>query len=165
MQLYDWSRFVLRLPVSADPQTIFSYWISQDCLEQWFLRKAEFRRPDKTVRDRTEPVQAGDSYEWMWHGWPDEVVERGTVLQLGPLYLKFSFGKAGNVTVRVKQEMGNSVLEVMQEEIPTDETSKVNFHVGCTKGWLFYMVNLKSLLEGGPDMRNRNEELKDVINS
>jgi hypothetical protein len=31
------------------------------------------------------------------------------------------------------------------------------------KGWIFYMINLKSVLEGGLDMRNRKVELKNVL--
>jgi hypothetical protein len=30
-------------------------------------------------------------------------------------------------------------------------------------GWSFFMVNLKSILENGYDLRNKNEELKNVI--
>lgn len=41
----------------------------------------------------------------------------------------------------------------------------INYHIGCTKGWNFYLTNLKSLLEGGIDLRNRNKGLKEVINS
>ena len=122
MQPHDWSRFHLRLPINADRQTIFRYWTNQHDLEQWFLRKAEFRKPDKTLRDRSEPIRVGDTYEWMWHGWPDEVIERGTVMELGPLHLKFSFGKGGNVTVTVNEEMTTSILELIQDDIPTDET-------------------------------------------
>lgn len=165
MQAHDWSQFTLRIPIIADPQTIFSYLTSQHHLEKWFLRKAEFKNPDRSTRDRKDKIQVNDTYEWMWYGWPDDVVERGTILELRDLHLKFSFGKAGNVTVAVKEEQGENILEVVQDEIPADEHSQVYFHIGCTKGWLFYMANLKSISEGGPDMRNRNEELKDVINS
>lgn len=160
---HNWDRFLLRIPINADKQTIFNHWITRDGLERWFLRKAEFKKPDGSARNASDLIQKDDTYEWMWHGWPDDVVERGTVVDIGDLYMKFTFGKAGNVTVRIKEELGENILELLQDEIPTDEHSKEYYHLGCTKGWTFFMVNLKSILEGGPDMRNRKEELKNVV--
>lgn len=164
MSSHDWSRFLLRVPIAASKQSIFDCWTSRSGLETWFLRKAEFSRGGKIIEPNAR-LEAGDNYEWMWHGWSDEVVERGTVLQSDNERFKFSFGKAGNVTVTVNNEHGQNILELVQDEIPTDENAQVNYHIGCTKGWLFYLVNLKSLLEGGHDLRNRNTELKDVVNS
>jgi uncharacterized protein YndB with AHSA1/START domain len=166
MQVYDWSRFVLRVPIKASREKIYKAWTSQQGLESWFLRKAEFTKADGQTRKDTDSVQIADKYEWLWHGWPDDVVERGVILQEnGSDLLKFTFGKAGNVTVTVKQEEGEHILELLQDEIPTDEKSQVTYHMGCTKGWLFYMTNLKSILEGGIDLRNRNMQLADVLNS
>lgn len=162
---HNWEQFLLRIPIKTDKQTVFNQWTTREGLEKWFLRKAEFKKPDGSIRNASDTIQKGDTYEWMWHGWPDEVVERGTVLDIGNLNLKFTFGKAGNVTVTVKEELQETVLEVLQDQIPTDEDSKAYYHIGCTKGWLFYMVNLKSILEGGIDLRNRNVELKEVVTS
>ena len=112
-----------------------------------------------------DKIEVQDTYVWMWHGWPDETTEKGEILQLENHHLKFSFGKAGNVTVRVKEDRGQSILELQQNEIPVDEISKSYYHIGCTKGWVFYLSNLKSLLEGGIDLRNRDTNQKDVVNS
>lgn len=166
MQVTDWSQFTLRIPVKAEKQVLFNAWTNQQGLESWFLRKAEFSKPDGSPRSAGEKVQIGDSYTWMWHGWPDDVIEKGVVMQEnGTDLFKFSFGKAGNVTVTIKDEDGENIVELLQNEIPVDENSKTYFHVGCTKGWIFYLTNLKSILEGGIDLRNRNEILKDVVNS
>lgn len=165
MQAYDWSSFLLRIPIDADRQTIFNSWLSQEGLENWFLRSAVFTDSSGNKRQRNEKISAGDAYSWMWHGWPDEVNEQGNILELNDTYLKFSFGKAGNVTVTTKEEAGKTVLELFQDEIPVDETSRSYYHIGCTKGWVFYLTNLKSLLEGGIDMRNRDVDLKEVVNS
>ena len=165
MQHQDWSRFLLRIPVKADTTAIFYHWTTQEGLENWFLRKAAFTKYGGTSRARKSRVEVNDSYEWLWHGWSDEVVERGRVLKIEDLFLSFSFGKAGNVDVSIKQEQKEPVVELLQYNIPTDEASQVQYYIGCTKGWLFYLTNLKSVLEGGIDLRNRNVELKDVINS
>ena len=45
------------------------------------------------------------------------------------------------------------------------ETEQQHFYIECGKGWTFYMTNLKSILEGGLDLRNKNINLKQVINA
>ncbi len=57
------------------------------------------------------------------------------------------------------------IVELVQDEIPVDEQGQVYYHIGCTKGWLFILLILKSILEGGVDLRNNNVGLKDVFNS
>ena len=165
MASHDWSRFVLRIPIATDRQSIFNRWISQLGLESWFLRKAEFKKPDGSLRKANDTIEVNDSYEWMWHGYPDEVSEKGKILQLNKNLLKFSFGKAGNVTVTINEDQGQQLLELVQDEIPTDENSKINYYLGCSKGWVYHLTTLKSILEGGLNLTNRDEKLKEVLNS
>ena len=166
MSSYDWSRFNLRIPVQAGIAPLFDTWTTQAGLETWFLRKALFYRKDGTPRDPYSRIEEGDTYEWWWHGYPDEVVEKGTILKMnGKDTLQFTFGKAGKVKVTVLKESKVSLLELEQFDIPTDEEGQVNFHIGCTKGWLFYLTNLKSILEGGIDLRNKDVQLREVVNA
>lgn len=135
-------------------------------MEYWFLRLSEYKKPGGNLRASNEFVQKGDSYRWRWHGWPDEVTEEGTIIDCnGKDFFKFSFGKAGNCAVTIKQEDGHTLVELLQDNIPDDEQGKHYWHLGCKTGWTFYLANLKSLLEGGIDLRNKNERLKNVINS
>jgi Activator of Hsp90 ATPase homolog 1-like protein len=162
----DWSRFITRIDVKAPVSALYNAWATRAGIESWFLRLSEYKTPDSVLRAGDEPVATGDTYKWLWHGWPDETVEHGKILdQNGKDYLKFSFGKAGDCSVRIKTEEGENIVELEQENIPSDETGKLTWHVGCKTGWTFYLANLKSILEGGIDLRNRNEKLQQVINS
>ena len=78
---------------------------------------------------------------------------------------KFTFGEAGVCTVRIIEENGIRIVELVQTDIPDDERGKHYWHVGCKTGWTFYLANLKSLMEGGIDLRNKDESLKNVVNS
>jgi hypothetical protein len=50
--------------------------------------------------------------------------------------------------------------------MPMDnESGQRYFFIECGKGWTFYMTNLKSILEGGIDLRNKNERKQNVINA
>ena len=135
-------------------------------MEYWFLRLSEFKNPDGTLRANNESVQKGDTYTWRWHGWNDETTEYGTILDCnGTNSLKFSFGKAGDCLVTIKNEEGENIVELLQDNIPTDEQGMHYWHLGCKTGWTFYLANLKSLMEGGIDLRNKNERIQRVINS
>jgi len=157
----DWSSFTVNLPIDEPKDTIIDSWMCQDQLEKWFLKLAEFKTPKGVIRKRDERFYPGDTYRWQWHGWPESTEEHGEILNpKEDEFLRFIFGKAGTVSVKTIEEKEHTVLRLIQENIPTDEKSRLNFHVGCKTGWTFYMLNLKSILQGGPDLRNKNSELQ-----
>lgn len=163
---YDWSRFVTRININAPIEKLYWCWATREGMEYWFLRLSEYKKPDGNVRAGNEPVQPGDTYTWRWHGWSDETMEIGSILDCnGKDIFKFSFGKAGDCTVTLKNELGQNIVELLQSNIPTTDEGMHYWHLGCKTGWTFYLANLKSLLEGGIDLRNKDEKLQNVINS
>jgi uncharacterized protein YndB with AHSA1/START domain len=166
MSAYNWSRFVTRINVNAPVEKLYWCWAAREGIEYWFLRMSEYKKPDGSLRGNNESVQKGDTYRWRWHGWSDETTEEGKIADAnGKDFLKFSFGKAGDCSISIKQERGYNIIELVQENIPDTDEARHMWHLGCKTGWTFYLTNLKSLLEGGIDLRNRDEKLKDVINS
>lgn len=167
MSQVDWSKFTHKIYLNAPIQKVYNAWTTRANLESWFLRKAEFTMPDGTVRADTSPVQEGDTYAWLWHGHPDTTTEYGAVTDAnGKDKFQFVFGKAGIVTVSLKQVDSNITEMILtQDNIPTDEQGRFNYHVGCSTGWSFYEGNIKSVLEGGLDLRNKNPAYTNVINS
>ena len=73
--------------------------------------------------------------------------------------------ESGDCSVTIKKEEGETIVELVQDNIPDDEHGKQYWHIGCKTGWTFYFANMKSRYEGGIDLRNRNEKLQQVINS
>ena len=166
MTTNDWSLFTLRIPINASIDKLYDAWSTRKGMEYWFLRMSEYRSSDDVLRADDEKVQKGDRYKWRWHGWPDDVEERGEILDCnGVDHFEFSFGLAGNCTVDIKDENGSTIVEITQSNIPTDEHGKQYWHVGCRTGWTFYLANMKSLFEGGLDLRNKDEKLLNVVNS
>lgn len=166
MEKTDWTTFTTRIPVNASVDVLYRAWATQQGIEHWFLRLSEYRKPDGALRAPDEMVQGGDSFHWQWHGWPDEVEEKGTILECnGRDFFKFTFGDAGICSVTIKEEMGQPIVELIQNAIPDDDRGRQYWHVGCKTGWTFYLTNMKSLFEGGIDLRNRNAALKNVVNS
>ena len=163
---HDWSLFTVRINVNAAVEKLYNAWATREGMEYWFLRLNEYKKKDGTLRAGTELVAKGDTYKWLWFGWPDETVEYGEVLDCnGKDHFKFSFGKAGNCTVRIYQEQFENIVELVQDNIPVDELGMHYWHLGCKTGWTFYLANMKSVYEGGLDLRNKNVNLQQVLNS
>ena len=164
MENPSFSEFKLRVNINAPVQTVYDAWATPAGLESWFLRKAAFADPDGSKRSGNSALQTGDKYEWFWHGYPDSVVEHGKVLEAdGRNRFVFTFSLGCPVTIRVFEELGETMVELVESELPTDPENLMNHFVGDSRGWIFYLANLKSVLEGGLDLRNRREEIKDVI--
>jgi hypothetical protein len=163
---YDWTRFIVRIDVNAPIDKLYNAWATRKGMEHWFLRLSEYKKPDGSLVGNDEPVKKGDAYKWLWHGYPDDTSEFGEILDCnGRDLFKFSFGKAGNCTVKIYPEQNTTIVELVQDNVPDDDKGKHNWHLGCKTGWTFYLANLKSLYEGGVDLRNKNEKLQRMINS
>src|SRR6188472_2298412 len=90
----------------------------------------------------------------------------GTILSCnGKDSFKFSFGDAGICTVSIKEEGLQCIVEILQNEIPVDEHGRQYWHLGCKTGWTFHLTNMKSIFEGGIDLRNKDEKIKNVANA
>jgi uncharacterized protein YndB with AHSA1/START domain len=166
MPNFNWSRFITRVNVNAPIEKLYALWATQSGIEYWFLRLSEYKSPEGALRAENEPAEKGDAYCWRWHGWNDETTEYGTILEAnGKDFFKFTFGADCDCSVSVKEELGHHIVELVQENIPVDEEGKHNWHMGCKTGWTFYLANLKSIAEGGIDLRNKDEALKNMINA
>jgi uncharacterized protein YndB with AHSA1/START domain len=166
MNLSHWTAFTKRIPINSDAQKIYDFWAIPENLEKWFLKSALFTDDKGNAVSVKTPVKKGYKYQWLWHGYEDAVPETGSILEAnGANFLKFTFADPCIVFITIKAENNMQILELKQEQIPVDDESKKNLYVGCGEGWTFYLTNLKSILEGGIDLRNKNTSVKKVINS
>ena len=69
------------------------------------------------------------------------------------------------VEVKLTEKDNSVIVELNQNNIPTDDNSKLNIRLGCDSGWSFYLVNLKSVYEGGIDLRNKNTAFTAMVNN
>jgi Activator of Hsp90 ATPase homolog 1-like protein len=165
MATINWSTFTVRMDVNAPIEQLYAAWATRAGVESWFLRLSEYKSANGSLRADDEPVQTGDIYKWMWHGWPDDTVEHGSILECnGKDFFKFSFGKAGICSVRIYKEHDETLVELMQENIPEGDDGKYNWHVGCKTGWTYYLTNLKSVYQAGTDLRNKKEGVGKLLN-
>lgn len=151
-----WTKFTVVADFNTDARSIYEAWATPAGLESWFLRKAEFYTIAGRLREPHEFVLKEDTYEWYWHGFDDSNVEKGEVLEVNSIdFLKFTFSGGSVVSVAISTKNGLAIVELTQENIPIEEDPAKNLFVQCQTGWTFYLANLKSVIEGGIDLRNK----------
>ena len=164
MKNFDWTSFKKKIAVDAPMQVIYDAWTIPSEIEKWFLKTARFFDEQGNPVSMTSHIKPPMTYEMTWFLYPE--TEKGKVTNAnGTNHLEFTF--AGNCLVKINltEELGHTVVELDQTNIPTDEDSKLNIRLGCSSGWSFYMVNLKSVYQGGLDLRSKDERLKPMVNN
>lgn len=168
--MYRWDSFTKRIAIHCAPSLVFGCFATARGMESWFLRVCEYTDAQGKVLSKNEIVKVGDLYTFYWHGWPDTVFERGEILEIvDEKSIRFTFNGNGETNMIVLVEIGeegkHTMLSLTQYNIGEDDHSRSHWHIGCMTGWIFYMTNLKSILEGGIDLRNMDVGITDVINA
>jgi uncharacterized protein YndB with AHSA1/START domain len=160
----DFSEFKLRVNIRTPIENAYRAWATPAGLQSWFIGKTVFTSKDGMVRTGEELLKEGDEYSIYFNAEPDVVKLRGKVLKANDKDLfSFTFSKGCPVTISIFTEHGETIIQLLESNLPTDEETIRKHFVGDTKGWIFYLVNLKSVLEGGLDLRNKNIEIRNVI--
>ncbi|NUY82482.1 SRPBCC domain-containing protein [Flavobacterium sp. MAH-1] len=162
MQNFDWTKFTIRIAIKADKQTLYDAWAKPSEIEKWFLKSCTYSDNGNAI-GKNGSASAANDYEWRW--WLYSEVENGKIKQADASDL-FSFSFAGDCLVEVKfsEKFDHTVVELTQSNIPEDDASKKNYRLGCHDGWSFYLVNLKSVYEGGLDLRGKDDRFPPYVN-
>ena len=152
-----WAVFKVVGDYNTDIRSLYEAWATTEGIEKWFLRKAEFYTVPRRTREAEEFILKEDTYEWQWYGFGDDANEKGRILEAnGTDFIKFTFAGGSTVSVSLYSRNGVSIVELTQENIPIENDPSKSLFVQCQVGWTFYLANLKSILEGGVDLRNKS---------
>lgn len=164
MKDFNWTAYTKKIAIRASIADTYDAWTKSDALEKWFLQKAEFYNAMGTRMDANTPAQAGTRYNWLWYLYKDPM--EGIIKAVnGKDHLQFTFEGECLVDVDLREENGYTIVELRHHNIPLDDHSRQFVRLGCSNGWTFYLANLKSVLEGGIDLRNKDENLVPMINN
>ena len=160
----DFSQFKLRVNIKTSIENAYRAWTTAGGLDAWFLGGLIFTDENGNQRPDDSPAQPNDEYTCFSANKPGVVLIKGKVLRAnGKDIYSFTFSKGCPVTITIYSEHNETIVELVESNLPTDEETIKRHYVGDSKGWIFYLTNLKSVLEGGLDLRNRNEDIKNVI--
>ena len=164
MENFNWSQFSKRIIIKSDLKTVYDSWTKSGKLEKWFLSKAVFISKEDNLISASDNVISECKYKWNWFA--QNYYDEGNITQTNGFdFIEFSFEGNCKVQVKLTEVKDQILVELTQSEIPIDDKSKENIRLGCAFGWTFYLLNLKSVLEGGIDLRNKDSELIGVINN
>jgi len=166
---FDWAQFQLGIFVKARPEELYALWTTGHGLGRWFLRTAEFAPatgpaprgkraklspfPEGHVRAEEEACRAGDLYRWEWY-YDGGITGEGRVTQMRPpTRFGVTFGNEMEVEIGIRKQGPWCELSLRQFKIPDTPQGRWSLHMGCRVGWTFFLTNLKSVAEGGPDLR------------
>jgi uncharacterized protein YndB with AHSA1/START domain len=161
-----WDSFTKRILIEKTLDEVYRCWATKGKIEEWFLEKADYVSGE-IHRKSDEPVQKGDQFFWKWNNW--DFTEEGRILEAnGRDIISFTFGSGGIVTVKLMKKEGGTEVTLVQNDIPTDEKSRMDLFVGCITGWTFWLTNLKAYLEHGITLHAKGlqqDETTDLVNS
>lgn len=156
-----WTKFKLCGDFNVDLRSLYLAWSTPAGLEKWFLRKADFFTVPQRLRGNDEQILKEDTYTWYWHGYSNDVMQQGSILEAnGQDEIKFTFTGDSVVAVNFSTRNGLTIIELEQTGIPQENDPEKNLLVQCQVAWTFYLANLKSVMEGGKDLRNKRVELQ-----
>lgn len=159
MKGLSFDQFTKKIFIKESIEKLYWCWGTESGLTSWFLKEANFSREHFTM-DYGEYVKPGDKFVWKWHNWEGQ--EEGKVVEAnGKDFIQFTFAE-GLVDVKLEEVNNITLLTLKQHQIPTDEESKLKYHVGCSNGWTFWMTNLKAYLEHGILLNETEQDLTDI---
>jgi uncharacterized protein YndB with AHSA1/START domain len=130
----------------TSPRTVFRALTDPAQLVRWFLAKVDI------------PLEEGATYRFEW---PGGYSHEGQVLELVPgrrLTLSWPNGPRSKryftrVTFSVRRAGTGTFLNVRHTGFPNSPNG-VEQYGGTQAGWAYYLVNLRSVLEHGADLRS-----------
>ncbi|MEE8576388.1 MAG: SRPBCC domain-containing protein [candidate division Zixibacteria bacterium] len=158
---YDWSQFTVHIYCKRSVEETFRCWATSDGLESFFVQSAELTDSHGNHRDGKAPAQLGDRYRFKWiHDY--DLSGQILLVDLGRK-LKFSFSEM-EVTVTISPDGDRSLVRLHQTKIPAEtDSEKAANHLNCRSCWVFFLSNLKSVLEYGVDLREHDPLRSDCV--
>lgn len=161
MTEHDWTYFIRKIYVKSSKEDLFSMWVDPENITKFWLSDAKYFSSQDNSPSSSLP-KAGDLYEWTFSSGSKM---RGKVLEIEDnRRFKFTFGKTYqdsdenvHVTILIDGDENESWVELLQENIGTDEFGKVHYYISCQLGWMNALMNLKSVVEQNYDLREKEK--------
>lgn len=162
MDTEKWRMLVQRIDVRAPAESVYAAWATAEGLTGWFPMEAVLMGGDGVELDPGSMASVGDQFRLTWH---TGHTEEGEFLEARLAeHLRFTFGDRILVDVDLEPlEDGSVMVTLTQTQDRTDEENLM-IMLGFKEGWAFYLTNLKSVLEGGLDLRSYAPDIEHRVN-
>ena len=152
---YDWSKFEIVFYYDQSIDDVFRFWVTGAGLEAFFIEKAYFESIAGVKRAANDMIEKGDQHRWKWR---QPFTVSGEVLNVKyNQEFSFTFGSM-KVSIYFSSVGNQTELFLVQSEIADTPDGRVFGHLNCRSCWVFFLTNLKSVLETGRDLRDASPE-------
>ena len=147
------------LDVSLDE--VWSYVATPEGMSKWFLEEVRYTDADGQIRAEDEEGEKGDRYHWKWQ--KNHSVEGRLLDVISRQRFAFTFGKDFTAEFTLRVQDGRTRLVLTQVNHKPNQENEFGF-INCCVCWAFFMTNLKSIAEGGKDLRETVVEEEMLVN-
>ena len=145
--------------LDAPVEKVYEYAATPSGIIKWFIGKAKYYYKDQNIRLGNDLVMKGDSFLWSWLNKDLEL--KGIVTEaLENKSFQFTFSPLYIVTLDFYPGKERTKLTLTQQY--QDSAVKNDFnYINCCTCWVFFLTNLKSVIENGIDLREKevNDEM------
>lgn len=157
---HDWSQFDIFEWIDASPKEVMRRWQTKPGLESFFIAQVDVAKGDGVARSGAEPFQAGDHYAWRWI---HEYAGEGKILDASATEVAFTFGSQFEVNVSASADGSGTLLRLHQSGMADTPEDRVHATLNCRSCWIYFLATLKSQLEHGADLRDKDPVTADAV--
>jgi uncharacterized protein YndB with AHSA1/START domain len=155
-------RIVWTIHVNAPLKSVYAAVSTAEGLRGWMPMEAVLTDTDGNELPPGRAASVGDRFRFAWHIGHSEEGEFLEAEDDGRV--RYSFGEATEVTVTLEETDDGTVLVTLEQDHDRGDDMNLKMMLGYGPGWAFYITNLKSVLEGGLDLRDFSHETEHMIN-
>jgi uncharacterized protein YndB with AHSA1/START domain len=152
--------FTSKIWINARPEDLILGWTRTDLVTKWFVNQCEFLDVNGLACPNARP---GGTYKWTWL---DGSVDASQVLEVEPTRVLYNwYNNQGTIEITATPDQSGSMVQLTQKMSDKIEPQEVLMaQYGCKIGWTFFLANLKSVVEGGIDLREKSPDRTHVLN-
>lgn len=159
---FNKKKFSHGILLKASKDKVFEYVSTGSGLSKWFIGSADYFYNDKSIRFGKDTAQKGDSFLWKWLNKDLElkgiVTDSDDKCEFG-----FTFGSSFFVNIKLS-ESGDRTKLVLTQSYQDSATDNEFGFINCCVCWVFFLTNLKSVIEHGIDLRETEADIEMLVN-
>jgi hypothetical protein len=159
---FNMQRFSHAIYLNAPVEKVYELAVTPSGIIKWFIGKAKYFYKDNNIRLGNESAEKGDSFLWTWLNKDLEL--KGIVTEsLRDKIFQFTFSPLYIVTIEIHSEGNKTKLTLTQEYQEAAAGNDFNY-INCCTCWVFFLTNLKSVIENGIDLREKDANDEMLVN-
>ncbi len=159
---FNWSTFTHAIRINAGIDEVYAMLSTAHGLERWFQGTAQCTDVEGQERGPHQPMLTGDKFHWNWLA-KDYTLYGQIIKSEAGKSVTFTFGPMFEVRWQVVKDGHKCRVELSQWYAKGQEENKFRY-LNCAVCWVFFLTNLKSVLEHSHDLRETETADQMLVN-